>query len=236
VKVVVLKAVGTSSPRESGEVVLEANESVRVHRPEKAETQLLVVRKGDVTSTDYARRLPKRVPIRLFNTGVGLKAGDSDPHWQLIAVSDRPKFQPHPAVVAFVPGWLRNEPDQSQWIAPEKDPGKEPDGATYVYRTTFDLAGMDSKTAFLRGQFSVDDQVTAIRVNGQEVSILGQDREGTYSRMYQFAVRQGFVDGLNTLDFEVKNLGNKSLVSPTGLLVEIRGSAVEAVSQVPAGK
>ena len=28
---------------------------------------------------------PKRVPIKLFNTGLGLKEGEPDPHWQIVA-------------------------------------------------------------------------------------------------------------------------------------------------------
>ena len=42
--------------------------------------------------------MPKSVPIVLFNTGVGLKEGEPDPHWQVVARSDDPKFKPQPAL------------------------------------------------------------------------------------------------------------------------------------------
>ncbi len=43
------------------------------------------------------REMPKSVPITLFNTGVGLKPGDPDPHWQIVSRSDDPTFKPRPA-------------------------------------------------------------------------------------------------------------------------------------------
>ena len=77
-----------------------------------------MVRKKGQTST-LVREMPKSVPIKLFNTGLGLKEGGPDPHWQLMAVSNEPKFQPRPAVVSSLPYriWLANDPGRSQWIS-----------------------------------------------------------------------------------------------------------------------
>ena len=49
--------------------------------------------------SDFVRQMPRRVRIKMFNTGMNLKEGDRDPHWQLVARSDDPKFKPRPAVV-----------------------------------------------------------------------------------------------------------------------------------------
>ena len=108
----------------------------------------LVVSAGAPRSVTFYRQMPKRMPINAFNTGVGLKEGDPDPHWQLVARSDDPHFKPRPAVVTRTVTadgralWLRNEPTQSQWISTADGLPELPDHVIYTFRTTFELPGL----------------------------------------------------------------------------------------------
>ncbi len=100
-------------------VSLGADESARV---ELDRDRVVRVTRGGTPFGRFARRMPQRVPIKLFNTGVGLDEGQPDPHWQLVARSDDPHFKPRAAFVAAVSNapagmWLANEPSHSQWIA-----------------------------------------------------------------------------------------------------------------------
>ncbi len=108
----------------------------------------LVVSAGAPRSVTFYRQMPKRMPINAFNTGVGLKEGDPDPHWQLVARSDDPHFKPRPAVVTRTVTadgralWSRNEPTQSQWISTADGLPELPDHVIYTFRTTFELPGL----------------------------------------------------------------------------------------------
>ena len=108
-----LRAVGGGN---SKAIPLQANESARVDFGKR--------RVGHRGSSERAararlsREMPKSVPIVLFNTGVGLKEGDADPHWQLVARSDDPKFKPQPGRVRVAgDNALENDPARSQWLS-----------------------------------------------------------------------------------------------------------------------
>ena len=40
---------------------------------------------GRSSAPPFVRRMPQWTPIKVFSTGVGLKIGDADPHWQIVA-------------------------------------------------------------------------------------------------------------------------------------------------------
>jgi hypothetical protein len=145
--------------------------------------------------------------MKLFNTGIGLKEGDADPHWQLVAVSNDPKFQARPAVVtsAGPVGWLDNDPLRSQWISTAANAWSQPNGVVYTFRTSFELADVVPATTILRGWFLVDNHVRAIRLNGHEISVPEHPYDGSYGLVHSFAISRGFVAGTNTLEIEVEN-------------------------------
>ena len=80
-------------------VRLGENESARVEVGKDRVAR--VVREAGQPSP-FVRQMPRRVRIKMFNTGVNLKVGDPDPHWQLVARSDDPKFKPRPAMVTSI--------------------------------------------------------------------------------------------------------------------------------------
>ena len=84
-----------------GQVVrLEENESARVERRPGPGFPRDSVKPARDPGDDLRRgTCPAGRRSKLFNTGVGLKEGDPDPHWQLVARSDDPHFKPWPAVV-----------------------------------------------------------------------------------------------------------------------------------------
>jgi hypothetical protein len=181
--------------------------------------------------------MPKRMPIKLFNTGVNLKAGKPDSHWQLVARSDDPKFKPRPALVEtpIDPAYLINDPERSQWISAVGTHSPLPNGVLFTFRTTFDLAGMRPSTAVLHGRFIADNHVRAIRLNGREVHVLqhGYTEFGFY---HVFSSSRGFVEGVNVLEVEVENgtpelRASSKSSSPMCLLVELEGSAIPAWSE-----
>ncbi len=122
--------------------------------------------------------MPGWTPIELFNTGVGLKEGDADPHWQIVAQSDDPHFQPRPAVVTRIPSdwWLENDPARSQWISLAATP--DAPCAMFTFRTTFDLSGLWPRAGVLRGGFLGDDRVTAIRLDGRPARVAEPEADG----------------------------------------------------------
>ena len=75
-----LRAIG----RNSKAIMLKANESARADFG--TDNVVTVVRQAGQKST-LVREMPKPVPIVVFNTGIGLKEGDADPHWQVVCAA-----------------------------------------------------------------------------------------------------------------------------------------------------
>ncbi len=172
--------------------------------------------------------------MKLYNTGAGLKEGAPDPHWQIVARTDDPNFEPRPAVVTGVnlppspypPTWLPNDPARSQWISTGNGPPDSPNDVTYTFRTTFDLAGLASGTAaVLRGQFIADNHVNAVRLNGQSVPVPEHGYTAPFEWFEGFTADRGFVAGTNTLEVDVLN-GEPGISNPPNpmlLRVELEG-------------
>jgi hypothetical protein len=149
---------------------------------------------------------PRRVPIKLFNTGQDVKDGSPDPNWQIVAASNDPAFKPR-AAMATKPlsgSWMANEPGESKWISAVADSSPMPNNATYTFRNSFDLAGLRPQTARLHGQFIADDRVRAIRLNGHNVRVPDHD-SGQSDFFHPFTIGSGFVDGVNVLEIDVEN-------------------------------
>ena len=209
-------------------ILLGENESIRV---EYGQDRVPVVRRDTVSANKFTRRLSrlKRMPIAVFNTGVGLKEGQPDPHWQIVAVDKVPNFKPRAALVTSIhPIWLANAPDKSQWISVSADWRVKdmPDDCIYTYRTTFELENTRPSTAEIHGCFIVDDTVQAIRLNGRSVPVT---KNISYKDFWWFTIDRGFVDGANVLEFDVHDIGNS-----TGLRVELKGEVLqETTDEMP---
>ncbi len=138
---------------------LGPNESARV---DFGKDRLVAVVRESGRQRPFVREMPKSLPIALFNTGVGLKKGDADPHWQIVARSDDLKFKPRPAIVRGLRVenfFLEDDPARSQWLSLAAGDVEFPQDVVFVFRTTFDLTGMLPSRAVLRGKFLADDRL-----------------------------------------------------------------------------
>ena len=177
----------------------------------------------------FARQMPRRMRIKLY-TGVGVKEGQADPHWQLVAVSNEPHFKPRPALVTPIPSdWrMANNPDRSQWISAVGDWSCVPNGVTYTFRTTFQLADVVRGSTILRGWFIAVNHVTAIRLNGKAALVPEHGYDPPYEQYHKFTIANGAVEGANSLEIDVFNglPGAASYSrSAVAVLVELEGSA-----------
>jgi RHS repeat-associated protein len=165
--------------------------------------------------------------IPVFGTGVAspnLLAldGTVDTHYKLINSAD--STAPGPGVYVAnstaspIPPWAADGPN-SKWIAPLGNAAASLQPGSYAYRTTFDLTGLDPKTALVTGQWAADDSGN-ILLNG--VAVPSSATPGL-SGLTPFTISSGFVAGVNTLDFVVTNAGSSP--NPTGLRVDISGTA-----------
>ena len=178
----------------------------------------------------FLREMPKSLPMVLFNTGVGLKEGDPDPHWQIVARSDDPSFKPRPAIVvrAGLPEDLQNDPARSQWLSPLGEVVL-PEEVVYVFRTTFELKTPFSRAA-LRGRFIADDRVVGIRLNGRSLNVPLQHDGEPFCYWTKFRAAAGFVKGKNVLEIDVLNANpatppsqRRTAKSRVGCRVELEG-------------
>ena len=179
--------------------------------------------------------------IGVFNTGVNdnnalLSPGSIDPHYSIIASADAnaPGTNANILDSAYVNAtaetvdhvtnaWMNNGPN-SEWIGPMTSELGSSAPGIYIYRTTFDLSGFDSSSARLSGAWSTDDYGLNIYVNGNPTGISRGPASGLPQQWETFELTNGFVTGLNTIDFVVSNSVWASY-NPTGLRVELSGSA-----------
>lgn len=172
----------------------------------------------------------------LYNTGVNFGGSPlpngtvGDPHYVLTTVpggtttvmvrtsAGSPSFP--------IPPWL---PDDftSAWIGPDNDQSLDGPAspANYDYRTTFDLTGFIPASALLTGRWSADDAGVNILINGVSTGITAVN----FTSWTTFAITTGFVAGVNTLDFIVRNQAGPQ--TPTGLRVEISGTGTLATPE-----
>ncbi len=228
-----VRVVGEKGNAEERTITLGENESARVTIDKTKAVK--VIRAKDVQSANmFVRDMPKYVPIKLFNTGIGLKEGDNDPHWQFFARNDDPKFKPRPAVVAhaLVDIYSPNDPARSQWVSTNAGELIDmPGNATYTFRTTFDMAGLWLQGAGLRVRFRADNFVGAIRINGRNVPLPPQSQNMPFDALYGIVITNGIVQGTNTLEIDVKNYitehpNSQSNKSAIALRVELEGTAL----------
>lgn len=166
----------------------------------------------------------------LYNTGVNASGAVlpdgtvGDPHYALISVPGGSTTETRIITSASgfpIPPYIGDN-TLSRWIGPNNSSDIDGPAGRYVFRTTFDLTGLDYTTASIVGGWSTDNDGLDILINGIS---LGYTTSFTQFQtgFSAFAVNSGFVAGINTLDFVVNNGGG-----PIGLRVEMSGTAVPA--------
>jgi hypothetical protein len=169
------------------------------------------------------------VPIAgLVNTGVTSGGGSvtvgvvQDANWLLNGVQ-----VPWNSITngSFPQGpWLADD-SVSRWVTPAANPAQNFDPTVdgfYNYSIAFDLTGLVPGSASLSGRFAADNEVTAITLNGMQIT---QGGTGGFTFWTSFSASSGFVSGPNTLQFTVRNFASGG-GNPTGLRVEVAGTAL----------
>jgi PEP-CTERM motif len=168
--------------------------------------------------------------IDLYNTGMTtpwysgaptpFADGITDTHWTILSM---PSGSPANAITASAnAAWLANN-TTSKWINDSGNgSGTSPFG-TYVYRTTFTLAGgTNLNTVGINFRISQDNTFTSIKLNGVDTGLTNPATFNAWSN--NLALTSGFQTGTNTLDFTFVNAGTTN--NPQGLRVEFTGAFV----------
>lgn len=164
--------------------------------------------------------------ISVYNTGVGISGllgnNVADPHYSLVSA-------PAPYTSAMTGdgandwAWLPDGPN-SRWIGVTPWLAEWVPVGTYVYRTTFNLTGFDPSTASLQLSLA-SDNACRVLLNGADTGIITGSE--AFTAFSELIITNGFVAGLNTLDFAVDNASTPGAPThnPTGLRVELSGYA-----------
>ncbi len=161
----------------------------------------------------------------LFNTGVDgsgvkLAGGAVDSHYQVVENGFSQAFVVNNAT-PYVPDAA------SAYIWQQAD--GTPVNVTRTFRTTFTIsAGYNPLTASISGQWSTDNAGLDILVNG----VSSGNTSAGFTSFTGFSISgaaAGFVVGLNTLDFQVKDVGVIAALD----VRELSGSAKPVTSTVP---
>ncbi len=169
-----------------------------------------------------ADSIPGLFPTGVDPTGTPLAAGARDPHWELVESPDPTFPGPEAWVVQDgfpIPPWFPQS-GSSRWIGPRPDAGDGANPGNYTYRFRFSLHDFEPASVVLTGQWSSDNAGVDIRLNGHSTGLVN---DGDFSRFSpSFTLDQGFIDGLNTLEFVVNNAGDSP--NPTGFRAELQAS------------
>ncbi|MFZ5721084.1 MAG: PEPxxWA-CTERM sorting domain-containing protein [Pseudomonadota bacterium] len=168
----------------------------------------------------------------LFNTGtdatnLALVGGNgvADPHYSIFS-STTPGFAGGQAVTYFNSAYAAEDAD-SRWISLAAN-GSSGFNTT-VYRTTFDLSGLDPSSAQISGLWAVDNNAE-IFLNGSTTGVTLPNGANSFGLLHSFTISSGFVLGLNTLDFRVNDAG-----PPTALRVDSLAGVAELASPPTGG-
>jgi hypothetical protein len=168
----------------------------------------------------HAVAVPGLFDSGVDSAGAALPAGAVDAHYALIASADLTFAGPSAFVATGLASgnWIANTAT-SQWIAPAVDENWPAMGTAlaagdYVYRLSFNLAGIDPATVSVSGSYGVDNG-GVIKLNGAPMG----SGISSYSPLVGFALGSGFVTGVNHLDFVVTNWA-ASGSNPSGLRVQ----------------
>jgi hypothetical protein len=157
----------------------------------------------------------------LFSTGVddfgvSLANGAVDPHYTVSPGGSAYAIGSPGSV-----GWTGNALP-AQWISAA--PTTYAGGGPFTYQTTFDLTGLIPGTATITGFIAVDDEAT-IFLNGNPVFTGNPTSSSPWASFQGLTISSGFIGGINTLAIVVPNNIQTSNDGPTGLQLDISGTA-----------
>jgi len=186
------------------------------------------------TASQFARRIPVPISLPRYSTGIGLAIGDADPHWKVVAAKNDPNFVPGPAIVAAPQrSYARHDPRRSQWVSLTAKLTVLPPAAQYTFRMTLDLTKSDLRPNRLRGSFSADDLVIAVRINGEAVSVPKHESKTFKEKPVPWVIDGSLLKlGKNTLELDVLNGGKLGAEGGSPLALRVQWEEVGAGSLI----
>jgi PEP-CTERM motif-containing protein len=151
-------------------------------------------------------------PFTVFGTGLGptglpLPAAAIDPHYEVFTSGLAP-LNAGPAIVVTntAPYFANNA--ASEWVWEQAN--GFPINTTLRFETTFDLTGLDPTSAAISGAWGTDNNGLDILLNGHDtgITLLGSTT-ANFTQLHAFTINNPawFVNGANTLDFDVQDVG-----------------------------
>ncbi len=181
------------------------------------------------------------------NNGALAEAITTDAHYALIESSDAANLGPNTTVwdmnaypIAAFGGNLANADGVSQWIGPQGNPagaGYASPVGQYTYRTHFLLDSVDlSQPVKLSGIWWVNEFGNDIRINGNSTGLSNSAANSSAGKNpANFVITNGFVPGLNTLDFvTTRSPQANGSYQESALRVEMSGLGSALPAGVPA--
>jgi hypothetical protein len=169
----------------------------------------------------FTRWMPAPGRFPLFATGRGLAEGATDPHWSVAHESDPNRWQM--ALVAKPHAeWRSNDRYWSQWISTSADGQEDLPVGRYTFRTQFDLTGFDERAAQIIGHWMADNLIEQIYLNG--TPLWSAPQKHNMQEFTHFTIKQGFVPGINVIDFVVVN--EEGAPNPIGFRLDWHGIAL----------
>ena len=175
-------------------------------------------------------------PVGIFGTGDGLTDGASDSHWSYFYDANNSPQTGQAVVLTFpdhhyLPGnvaangnWVPNQTN-AKWIATSDSdttiptsPGFNGEDVLVTYSTSFNLSAFALGTVVLNINWTGDDDLKRVLLNGNLVQDYGSQC-CEWGILHALAISSGFVSGVNTLSFEVRNDDNFK----EGIIVQASG-------------
>jgi hypothetical protein len=161
-----------------------------------------------ISKARFARDLVRR-RINLHNTGERIAGGGRDMHWRVVPLLPTPG----PAVAAagaFQHAIYQPNSRQSSWISARTTAVSYVAGYTAAFETTFDMTGLDLKTALIEARVLADDIVVAYELNGVRRSLpMTFNFHLSHRGFRSLPISGRLLPGRNTLRFIVKNVGSQ---------------------------
>jgi hypothetical protein len=163
----------------------------------------------------------------LDNAGNLLPDNAVDPHYSLILYPGQIGSAPAPSyALSGITFSYNTSGTTSRWISWSPTWIDATPNGTWIYRTTFDLTGFIPSTTVLTGRLLSDDDGTLF-LNGVNTGVHNHDN----FNWTNFNITNGFVPGVNTVDFQVLNANFVSF-NPSALRVDLSATAVPEPSAI----
>jgi hypothetical protein len=213
-----------------------------------SDTNYLLLRTGIVTRVlptvagkEYVLQFATRSSRSLiYNTGVDedglpLPGGSIDPHYFVgsnsFSRATNAAYVLQTNSAAFATSWINRNLPESRWIGIH--PAQPAQSSNiFGFKTQFDLTGYNWQKVSLTGRYQVDGPTTAVLLNGANIAYaLISGAQQSYSTGFVTrTITNGFVSGINTLEFVLTNRFTANGFDPSGFQAQFDANAIQGTN------